>query len=118
MEKFTKRLRSTNTYARAGLVEGREATGSRWVFSWKVYEYGMIVTARARLVVKGYSQIASVDFNETFAPIPFTSTVKLLAALVTISDNKLFHDDVEQALAQSSVVEEIFIKLPIGPGDD
>lgn len=45
-------------------VEGRKVIGPRWTFSWKVDEYGMIVKAKARLAVEGYSKIADVDFNE------------------------------------------------------
>lgn len=77
----------------------------------------MNVKAKARLVLKGYSQIAGVDFNELFAPTASTSTIRLLVALATMSDHKLSHLDVEQIFAQSPLDEDIFMKLPVGRGD-
>lgn len=111
------RLRATNACTRAELIAGREAMGSRWAFSWKVDKFGMVVKANVRLVVKKYSQMTGVDFNERFAPTPSTSIIMLLVPLTTVSEHELFHLDIEQAIVQSPL-DEIFKKHPAGCGDD
>jgi hypothetical protein len=40
---------------------------AKWVFRNKQDEYGVVTKNKARLVAKGYSQVKSLDFDETFA---------------------------------------------------
>ena len=46
------------------LPKERKGIGTKWVF--KIKKNGMY---RARLVAKGYNQIAGVDFQHSFAPV-------------------------------------------------
>ncbi|CAB1107169.1 unnamed protein product [Ectocarpus sp. CCAP 1310/34] len=39
------------------LPEGRKAIGSKWLFSWKTNEKGLMVDFKARMVARGSSQI-------------------------------------------------------------
>ena len=43
--------------------------GTKWVFRNKQDDQGIVVRNKARLVVKGFSQVEGLDFGETFAPI-------------------------------------------------
>ena len=50
------------------LPKGRKAIGCKWVFKKKDVPGGSI-RYRARLVAKGYAQVAGLDFTDTFAPV-------------------------------------------------
>jgi hypothetical protein len=53
----------------------------KWIFKTKLNADGKINKHKARLVVKGYLQEASIDFTDTFAPVSRYETMKLLLAL-------------------------------------
>jgi hypothetical protein len=44
--------------------------GTKWVFRNKQDEHGVVTRNKDRLVAKGYAQVAGLDFEETFAPVP------------------------------------------------
>ena len=60
---------------------GVNVASARWVFAWKVNKDGNIVKPKARLVARGFSQVHTLDFLETYPPTPTASSVKLLVAI-------------------------------------
>ena len=44
-------------------------------FAWKVDKDGNVVKPKVRLVARGFSQLRTVDFLETYAPTPAASSV-------------------------------------------
>jgi hypothetical protein len=47
----------------------QNVVGTKWVFRNKQDEHGVVTRNKARLMVKGYSQVKGLDFGETYAPI-------------------------------------------------
>jgi hypothetical protein len=43
--------------------------GTKWVFKYKQGEDGEIVRNKDQLVAQEFSQVESLDFEETFAPV-------------------------------------------------
>ena len=41
---------------------------ARWVFTWKVDKAGCIIKPKGRLVARGFSQVHTVGFMETYSP--------------------------------------------------
>ena len=64
------------------LPEGRIGIGTKWIFKEK--KNGVF---RARLVAKGYDQIAGVDFQENFAPVTSDVTFRMLLILLEYYPN-------------------------------
>jgi hypothetical protein len=60
--------------------------------------------------VKGYAQVFGVDFSETFALVALLDTIKLLLALSTQNDWKVYHLDVKSVFLNGYMQEEIFIE--------
>ena len=59
----------------------KKVIGVKWIFKTKLNADGKINKHKARLVVKGYSQEAGIDFTNTFTPVSRHDTMKLLLAL-------------------------------------
>ena len=61
--------------------KGRKIVASKWVHTYKGDEEGYCVKTKSRLVTKGFSQMAGVDYNETTFPTPGAVPVKMIAAV-------------------------------------
>ena len=67
---------------------------------------------KARLVVKGCSQIPRVDFVETFTPVMWLETFQLLIALATKLELVIHVVDVVGAYLNGTLEEIIFMMQP------
>lgn len=67
---------------------------------------------KARLVVKGYSQIPGQDFNDTFAPVMRMDSMRSILALAAIYDLELGQMDIKGAYLNGDLKEEIYMAQP------
>jgi hypothetical protein len=56
-------LYKNETWDLVKLPSGKNLIGSKWVFKKKMNVAGQVKKFKARLVVKGYSQVEGVDFS-------------------------------------------------------
>ena len=91
------------------LPANRKGIGTKWVFKQK--KNGVF---RARLVAKGYDQIAGVDFQYSFAPVTSEVTLRILLVMWIVKDLFAEIADVQTAFLHGDLEEEIFIKIPPG----
>ncbi|GJU49499.1 retrovirus-related pol polyprotein from transposon TNT 1-94 [Tanacetum coccineum] len=71
-------IKKNNTWKLVDLPKGKNAIGVKWIYKIKFQPDGSIYKHKARLVVKGYSQVAGVDFGDTFAPVARHDTINEL----------------------------------------
>jgi len=102
------------TWEYVRLPPGCKAIGSKWVFKFKLKSDGSIERAKARLTAKGFAQRHGVDYNETFAPVLYYSTLRVLLAFVAAEDYELQHLDVETAFLNAHVLEDLYMQVPDG----
>ena len=76
-----------------------------------------MVKAKARLVAKGFSQQEGVDYFDTFAPTPSTSSIRFVVAVAIENDLNLNHFDAEQPFVQSKLDTDIYLRMPPGCGE-
>src|SRR5258706_3660095 len=105
-------------YERKDLPSGRKAINSRWVFKVKLNADGSIERYKARLVVKGYSQLAGIDYEETFAPVTRYDSLCLVIALAVNLGLVLEQLDIKTAFLNGELKEEIWMTPPPGIGLD
>jgi len=74
-------LAKNETWMLVKLPTGRKAIKSKWVFKHKADGH-----FHAWLVVKGFTQIFGIDYDETFSPIARFKSLRLLLALVALED--------------------------------
>jgi hypothetical protein len=92
----------------------QNVVGTKWVFCNKQDEHGVVTRNKARLVVKGYSQVEGLDFYETYAPVARLESICILLAYATYHGFKLYQMDVKSAFLNGPIKEEVYVEQPPG----
>jgi hypothetical protein len=92
--------------------------GTKWVFRNMQDEHGVMTRNKARLVEKGYAQVAGLDFEKTFAPIAGLESIWILLAYAAHHSLKLFQMDMKSAFLNGPIKEEVYVEQPPGFEDD
>ena len=101
---------------RKELKKGSNIMGCRWVFKVKLNSDGSIEKYRARLVIKGYSQIFGIDFFETYSPTLRYSTLKILIIFSLILNFNIYILDIKSAFLEGKFLHDapLFMQCPEG----
>ena len=79
------------------LPKGKRALDNRWIYRVKHESNTMSLRYKARLVVKGFSQMKGVDFNEIFSPVVKMSSIRTMLSLAATLDLEVEQMDVKTA---------------------
>jgi hypothetical protein len=90
----------------------KKGIGSRWVYKVKLTSDGSIKHFKARLVVKGYSQIPGIDYEETFVPVTQSDSFRLILALAGHHNLELAQVYVKFAFLLRNLKEDIWMLPP------
>ncbi|WJZ92853.1 hypothetical protein VitviT2T_011828 [Vitis vinifera] len=107
-------IERNGTWKLTELPEAKNAIGVKWVFRTKFNSDGSIFRHKARLVVKGFAQVARVDYGDTFALVAKHDTIRLLLALASQMGWKVYHLNVKSAFLNGILLEEIYVQQPEG----
>jgi hypothetical protein len=91
----------------------QNVVGTKWVFYNKHDEHGVVTRNKARLVVKGYAQVAGLDFEETFSRVVRLESIHILLAYDAHHSFKLFQMDVKSAFLNGPIKEEVYVEQPL-----
>jgi len=91
------------------LPEGENTIALKWVFRTKYHADRSIQKHVARLVVKGYSQQQSIDYEETFTPVSFFETVRTPLALAAHLNWLVYQSDVKFAFLTDDLEVEMYV---------
>ena len=114
MKEELRMIEKNDTWELVDRPQHRNVIGVKWVYRTKLNVDGSVNKYKAKLVVKGYSQVFGVDFSKTFAPIARLDTIRMLLALTTQKGWKTYQLDVKFAFLNCYLQEEIYVKQPKG----
>jgi hypothetical protein len=110
-------LQRNETWELVPLPRGRKAIKNKWVYKIKYDSEGKVERFKARMVVKGFSQVEGIDYHETFAPVARMSSIRLLLAIAAQLDLDIHQLDVNTAFLYGELQEEIYMEQPEGMED-
>lgn len=84
------------------------------IFRNKVDEDGNFLRNKSIFVAKGYNQEEDIDFDENHVIVAWLEAIKMLLALSFIMNFKLFQMNVNSALLNYYIQEEVFVDQPSG----
>nr|GEX69939.1 hypothetical protein [Tanacetum cinerariifolium] len=85
---------------------------SKWLFKKKTDMHGIIHTYKARLLAKGFTQTYDVDYEETFSPVADIRAIRILIAIATCYDYKIWQMDVQTTFLNGYFDEDIYMVQP------
>jgi hypothetical protein len=86
----------------------------KWVFKLKRDEVGVIVKHKARLMTRGFMQRKGIDFDDTFTPVAWMESVRLLFALAAQEGWCVHLMDVKSVFLNGDLNEEVYVHQPSG----
>lgn len=107
-------LQENDTWLVVPRPKDRKVLGSRWVYKRKMAANGLIAKHKARIVVKGYSQIYGLDFDETYASVVKAPSYRLLFAAQARYGWKCHQMDIKTAFLNGKVEHETYVEAPEG----
>ncbi|KAK3276922.1 hypothetical protein CYMTET_15028 [Cymbomonas tetramitiformis] len=84
------------------------------VLKIKLDKHRQLQKRKARVCLKGNKQEYGVDYFDTFAPCTQLSSVRLIIILALNLALEVYHMDVETAFLNSTLEEDLYVKLPRG----
>ena len=112
MNEEIKAIERNNTWKLTNIPQGHKAINVKWVFKTKVKSNSEVERHKARLVVKGFEQRPSYDYQEVFSLVARIETIRFLIALAAQKQWKIHQMDVKSAFLNDPLEEEIFVKQP------
>ena len=75
---------------------------------------GRVENYKEIFVARGFSQIEGIDYEETFAPVAWYSSIRTILALSTHMGWHVHQIDVKTAFLNRIIEEEVYIEQPEG----
>ena len=95
-------------------LEGKSVVTSRWLYKIKYDVDGSIEKYKARFVARGFSQVKGVDYDETFAPIAWYTSIQSIISIAAKMGWQIHQMDVKTAFLNGIIHEEVYIEQPQG----
>lgn len=114
MDEELQSIIENKTWNLIDLPSNKKAIGCKWVYKLKFDDEGNICRYKARLVAQGFSQKYGEDYDEVFAPVARSTTLRILLSVAGMNDYHIKHFDIKTAFLYGEIEEEIYMKQPPG----
>ena len=114
MQEEFKALQANQTWDLVIPTASVKVVGNKWIFRLKHNSDGSISRYKARLVAKGFNQTYGIDYSETFSLVVKASIVRVILSLVVMNNWMIRQVDVNNALLNGILVEDVYMAQPEG----
>ncbi|GJR70550.1 retrotransposon protein, putative, ty1-copia subclass [Tanacetum coccineum] len=115
MEEEMDSLRKNKTWELVDPPAGQKLVSSKWLYKIKEGIKGVQKPRyKARLVARGFTQRAGIDYNEVFSPVVRHTSIRVILALTACKDYELEQLDVKTAFLHGNLEEVIYMRQPPG----
>ena len=83
---------------------------SIWLYKIKHAADGSVEKQKARFVVRGFSQVDGVDYDETFALVARYSSMRVVISIAAEMGWKIHQMDVKIAFLNGLIREEVYVE--------
>ncbi|CAI5480757.1 unnamed protein product [Closterium sp. Yama58-4] len=112
MEEEIRSLINMGTWELVERPPGVNIMKNRWVLTTKYRIDDTVEREKARLVVKGFTQVYGADYDETYAPVSSYVTLRIFLSIVAILDLNLMQLDMKNAFLQSKLDRVLYMYQP------
>lgn len=98
-------LIDNHTWSLVPLPPGTHVVTGKWILKHKLHFDGSLAHHKARWVVRGYSQKASVDFDETFSHVIKPSTIRMVLIIIVSLSCPIHQLDVKNGFLHGTIDE-------------
>ncbi|CAA7270187.1 unnamed protein product [Cyclocybe aegerita] len=114
IQKELESLQKAGTWKVVKRPAGKNIIGCKWVFCIKKDAHGRIEKYKACLVARSFTQVYSVDYMETFAPVAKMASLRTVLAIAAQNDWPIEVFDFNSTFLNGKLNEEIYMQLPLG----
>jgi len=107
-------ITKVNTWKSVIKPKDVEILDTKWVYTYKPLEKDKLNQYKARLVVSGFAQKETFNYDELFSPVAKMSTIRTLLAIENQLKYNFVQLDVKAAFLHGNLKEDIYIYPPNG----
>ncbi|CAI6006518.1 unnamed protein product [Closterium sp. NIES-64] len=112
MEEEIRSLINMGTWELVERPPGVNVMKNRWVLTMKYHIDDTVEREKARLVVKGFTQVYGADYDEMFAPVSSYGTLRIFLSIVAVLSLNLMQLDMKNAFLQSKLDRVLYMSQP------
>ena len=108
-------LKKNHTWEVVDQPPGQKLVSCKWLYKIKEGIEGVQKPRyKARLVARGFTQRAGIDYNEVFSPVVRHTSIRVILSLTACEDYELEQLDVKTAFLHGNLEETIYMRQPPG----
>ncbi|CAI7750447.1 unnamed protein product [Closterium sp. NIES-53] len=112
MEEEIRSLINMGTWELVERPSGVNIMKNRWVLTTKYHVDDTVEREKARLVVKGFTQVYGADYDETFAPVGSYVPLRIFLSTAAVLNLNLMQLDMKNAFLQSKLDWVLYMSQP------
>ncbi|GJS26881.1 retrotransposon protein, putative, ty1-copia subclass [Tanacetum coccineum] len=106
-------LKKNHTWELVDQPPGQKLVSCKWLYKIKEGIEGVQKPRyKARLVARGFTQRAGIDYNEVFSPVVRHTSIRVILSLTACEDYELEQLDVKTAFLHGNLEETIYMRQP------
>ena len=114
MDEEIKFIKKNQTWELVYVPKDKDVINVKWIYKTKQDVDGNAQKHKPRMVIRGFTQQPSIDFNETFAPVAHMDTVGKVLAIATQNKWHVYQMDVKSTFLNGYIDEEVYVEQPQG----